>query len=280
VWRFWWLRGYADEGRRWLDLVLQVEGSVPDLRVKAFEAAAFLNYIVGAYERALEITEEWLSEARASGDTLSQGMATHSLANLAAAAGDEERGIELDEASLVLLGDDPYGRYPYSGLGYRALLKGDIARAEPMLRRALELERAADDNEGVANMLALLGIAALDRGDEDRAATMLRESAELSRDLGYSWQVATRSLQGIAALLARKGKATDAVRLLGVADAIVIENGQRFGPLAERMQADTLAWAQSELGESKMIEVREEGRTMYARSDLGTLVADASASLA
>jgi predicted ATPase/class 3 adenylate cyclase len=279
IWRFWWLRGYADEGRRWLNLVLRADANVPALRVQAFEAAAYLNYIVGAYGQARKITEEWLSQARASNDIVSQGMAMHSLANLAAAAGDHERGIELDEESLVLLGDDPYGRYPYSGLGYRALLEGDVARAEPMLGRALELERAVEDHEGVANILALLGMAALIRGDDDRAATMLRESAEVSLSLGYSWQVATRSLQGIAALLARKGKTTDAARLLGVADAILAEKGLPLGPLAERMQAEVFARTRSELGDKRAIEVLDEGRKMYAASDLETVMAHASASL-
>jgi tetratricopeptide (TPR) repeat protein len=193
--------------------------------------------------------------------------------------GDSEGAVALENASLALCGDDPYARYPLTGLGYHAFLKGDFDSAEEMFARALELERAIDDAEGVANSLGLLGLSALNRGDDKEAAHLLRQNAELARELGYAWSFATRSLQGISALLAQRGKPADAVRLLGSADAILTERGQPLGPQAERVQGQTLESVRSQLDEAALMTAWDEGRRLYSERDFDTLVAFALDSL-
>src|SRR5215204_5645368 len=42
LWRFWWMRGYYDEGRRWLEAALAKDGRASAARAKALEAVGWL----------------------------------------------------------------------------------------------------------------------------------------------------------------------------------------------------------------------------------------------
>jgi tetratricopeptide (TPR) repeat protein len=65
VWRFWHMRGHLIEGRRALDLVLELPGSRPEARAKALEAAGGVAYWQGDmtaagvhYEAALALQQQ------------------------------------------------------------------------------------------------------------------------------------------------------------------------------------------------------------------------------
>jgi predicted ATPase len=275
AWRFWWLRGYLSEGRKWIEEALTVSKPDSAARGAAFEAAYFLAYAQGDSERARAFVEEWVAVARAAGAPLDIGRALHGLANVTLAAGDRARAVALERESIAFCGDDPFGRYPATGLGYIALLDGDLELATRLLEESLERERSAGDVEGVSNILGLLGLTALNRGDEREAIQLLRQGAELSRELGHTRLIAARTLQGLAALLARHGHAERAAAALGFAEALVEGVEARLGDLAEQLQERTLYGVRSEVGETRLARAWADGRRLQLDGDLDALFADA-----
>jgi predicted ATPase/DNA-binding CsgD family transcriptional regulator len=152
--RFWEIRGYWSEGRRWLDAVLRdTEDASPAARVKALNGDGLLAFQQGDYRRAAALAEESLSLGRALGDVL--GTAT----------------------ALNIL-----------GLG--ACVRGDYNQAAALGSESLNLCRGIPDPVGVADALHILGLVAYDSGDHQRAAALLEESLQLSRDINAKWRVA------------------------------------------------------------------------------------------
>src|SRR5829696_5818973 len=57
LWRFWWMRGYYDEGRRWLEAALAKDGRASAARAKALEAVGWLADDQGDIDLAVAAAE-------------------------------------------------------------------------------------------------------------------------------------------------------------------------------------------------------------------------------
>jgi predicted ATPase len=236
VWPFWWVRGHIAEGRKWLDVALEEVEPASPLHWEAFEGAAHLAHVDGDQDRCRALAEQFLQTAHAAGDDRAKGMACHLLANAAIAKGALDEGMAFEEQSLELLGEDRYSRYPRSGLGYLAILTGQYERGAKLMETALELDRQADDLEGVSNGLALLAIAAAEGGlAELDAVGLLRQSAALARDLGYAQVLGNRVIPAGARLLLRKGDPARALTALALGRAMAEARGTGLGPLGEAL---------------------------------------------
>jgi tetratricopeptide (TPR) repeat protein len=133
LWRFWWMRGYYDEGRRWLEEALTKDTRASAARAKALEAVGWLADDQGDIDRAVAAAEEGL--------------------NLSA-----EAEIQSSVAA-------PFLRI----LGSAAGIRGDHERAAQLYEESLELSREAGDTRSVASSLLQLGNVTSERGDYEEA---------------------------------------------------------------------------------------------------------------
>jgi non-specific serine/threonine protein kinase len=147
LWRFWEIRGYFDEGRKWLTIALEAYPDAPaPLRANALRGAGILAFQQGDYARAKYIHTESLRLFRELGDRL--GIA---------------RQVEK--------------------LGEVAYLQGEYAEAVEHHTDSLAQHYEIGDKEGMVVALIQLGMIARDRGQYQHAKDLLEESLELSREI-------------------------------------------------------------------------------------------------
>lgn len=172
--RFWWLRGYLAEGRRWTDAALR---RIP-------EPGGILESDLYYWAGILAWASIDFEAARAHLD--------HALAGFRAA--DSRLGI-----AMCL-----------NALGIIAINQGEAARAVPLLTESLALHREAANAQGAALALLNLGSAARALGQFEMAQERTAESLKRYESLGDIWGSATARLnQGLLALQERCAAAAD-----------------------------------------------------------------------
>ena len=247
MWRFWYVRGYVSEGRRWLEEFFSLapvgkqgpsEGASA-VRVKALTGAGGLAYIQGDAARASLHYQESLALCRALADTQGIASTLTNLGNVAQVVGDYARAKALFEESLALcreLGDTRGTAYALNNLGNVAQALGDHARGRAVLEESLVLCRELGDKQGTAYTLTNLGNVAHVLGDYARARALFEESLALCRELGEQQGIAA-NLEGLARLAPAPGTTpailAHAVCLFGAAAALRAAIGMPL-PLNER----------------------------------------------
>jgi predicted ATPase len=272
-WPFWWLRGYLDEGRKWLEVALLRAEAGSDAHFDVLDGAAHLAHIQGDQQRCTELGDLFQRLGRKMNDERRIGIGLHLMANAAISSGSLERGIELEEESLQHLeGDDRYSRYPRSGLGYVALLTGDYERGAELLAQVVEFDREIGDVEGVANDLGLLAIAAALSQQDQEACRLLRESTKVAVGMGHAQVLGNRVLPGAAVILQRAGQTRQAVAALSAARAAADARGTWLGPLAEALYQQTWEAAETALGSEIVAAICDEVSEKLCDQSLASFV--------
>ncbi|HST04138.1 MAG TPA: tetratricopeptide repeat protein [Chloroflexia bacterium] len=230
--RFWEVRGYWSEGRRWLDAVLAHRAALSArARAMATIAAGRLSYLQDDNDRAQSYFEESLKLHREVGDQPGVAQALGGLAYLAAKRGEREAARSFLEESLAVsraLGDRPKIARILTNLGRLAMEAGDYERAEALERDSLALFRDLHDKSGMAAVLANLGQLAAENEDYDTAIALLEESLVLNRELGDKGHIAwVLGDLGIATLAA--GKYERSMAVYGEASKLFLELGDKSG---------------------------------------------------
>jgi predicted ATPase/DNA-binding CsgD family transcriptional regulator len=147
LWRFWWVRGHANEGRNTLEWLLSggAEVALP-VRAKALHAAGVVNGMLGNFGLAEALCAESLLLFRELRD---------------------ERGVAM---SLWML-------------GHVGQMKSDYALAHSMLEEALILFQKVKDTWGVASVLDRLAAVAVDEGCYEQARKLSEESVTLFQQM-------------------------------------------------------------------------------------------------
>jgi predicted ATPase/DNA-binding CsgD family transcriptional regulator len=223
LWRFWWVRGYLDEGMRSLDEALtHADRATPLARAKAFHAAGKLARERGDYDRAAELCRASLAIFRELGDQAGAALALNTLANVAGDRGDYDAASGMYEESLGLrqaLGDRSGVALALHNLAAIACACDDLERAEALDDESLALFRAAGDDWGVAIALSNRARTACRRGDLDRADALAHGSLRLRRTLGDR-RGAILCLELVADLAELRGQADRAARLRGASEGL------------------------------------------------------------
>src|SRR5262249_30650562 len=105
VWRFWWVRGYVHEGRRWLGTLLPYASVASPERGDALAALAALASYQGDYARARRFKEECLAVRQAIGEPVAIARALNSLGLDAQVRGDYVSAEERCAECVALLRD-------------------------------------------------------------------------------------------------------------------------------------------------------------------------------
>ncbi len=176
LWRFWWVRGYLHEGRRWLEATLRSAADASGaLRARALSGAGNLAGVQHDFERARIFYEECLTIYEELGD---------------------ERGLA---ATLV-------------SMGRNAHYQGDHEQAASRLRRGLALWRELGDKRGIAIALGNLATLVWDQEDYAGARLLREESLTLFREVGDLRSVAF-ALGSLARVVRSQGEIAQAEAL-------------------------------------------------------------------
>jgi len=260
---FWFLRGYLNEGRSWLDSTLAASGEPGPIHVGAYAAAGRLARHLGDYGGAIALLERSLALARTFQDRRAEALALHELGALAGLAeGDAVREAALTEASLALwreLGDAWGTARTLNNLGYEAYLQGDFDRAVSLLDEGVTLARAAGDRSALGYVLDSRGVLAEAQGELERATELYREALAVAQQAGNPL-VEAFALSSLAGIAARQGQPARAARMWGAASALRDAIGTRLPLEEEERFAGPVSATREILGEDAFAAAWDEGR--------------------
>ena len=205
--RFWLVRGYLSEGRRWLEFTLAAspDATASD-RAKALIAASTLAWHQGDYDSVGPLAETALRISRELGDKVGVAEALCRLGELRTMMGDHIAAWSLFEQSRAAWGESGAKRgviqslnVPLHDLGTLACEQGDYDAAERLFEEALDIANEHGNTVDVVHHLSGLGHVARGRGDHRAARSFYEESLAAARRLGYR-RMATFDLQYLAGL--------------------------------------------------------------------------------
>jgi predicted ATPase/DNA-binding SARP family transcriptional activator len=195
--RFWFDRGYAQEGAGRLEGAAASSGLSPELRARLLHCVATLRRNQLDYERAFELFGAALAALRIVGDQVAVGKALATYANAARLTGRYEcAAAAATEAYEVFrsTGDRYLCGYGLLTAGCVAFSDGDLHAASDYFQRALDAYRAVDAEADVALALGNLGVVAFYRGDFAAARLLAGESSDRARRVGNLYYDASAML--------------------------------------------------------------------------------------
>lgn len=221
--RFWERRGYASEGRAWLDQILTRQVlAAPPLVAKALNASGNLARIEGDYAAARARYEDALALAREQADTRRIAVTLNNLGAVAKEQGDYPTAGRYYGESLALKRelDDRWGiALTLSNLGVVSNAQGDHTRARGFLGESLALFRELQDRWGIALTTNNLGTTAVHHGHLERAAALYADSLAIRRELKDRWGIA-ESLEGLARVAVAQNQLDRSARLYRAAASL------------------------------------------------------------
>ncbi|HEV8635731.1 MAG TPA: tetratricopeptide repeat protein [Chloroflexota bacterium] len=223
LWRFWWVRGYAVEGREHLADVLGMPGvdAHPAALAKALNGAGALAGELGDAAAARLHFERSLALRRALGDDDGVAATLVNLALIALHAADTGAARRYLEEGLAIVrrqGDARGIARSLSQLANVEMLAGDHAAATELLSESLAAFRSIGDEWAVSNDLLTLGYVALAQGDHAGARALFQESLPIFRKVDYRLGLVLL-LAGFAAVAGATGQPRRAARLAAAAAA-------------------------------------------------------------
>jgi len=202
LWRYWEIRGFLAEGRRWLERMMEaVRGERSTLRANALTGAGNLAFMQGDFSASSSFHEASLTLHRQIGDQQSIAYAANNLANAALQLGDHARARSLYEETLEItreLGDRRGMIFGAINLAAVATSEGDVATAHDLQDEILGAIRGLGDRWIEAFALDSFGSAASKAGERLEAATLLGESLGILEGIG--------DRRGVARVLAHLGQ--------------------------------------------------------------------------
>lgn len=266
--RFWFMRGYPNEGRQWLARMLAVaEAAAPTLRADALAGAGKLAFQQGDLAAAAAHYEEGLAIKRAQDDTKGVAMVLGSLGNVAREHEDFAGAIAYYEQSLALLRQlqDTAGiASVLNNLGTAARYRGDLERAAQLHAESLSLRRALEDTWGIAYTLSCLGQVAFAQGDLARARRWGDEALALQRRLGDNYGAAMTL--NVLSEIALAGDELELAASTGEESAELFqEHGDSWGIAVSLLLRGRLATARGEWSAAKSL--IGEGLRQFHASD-------------
>jgi tetratricopeptide (TPR) repeat protein len=238
LYRFWHIRGYWNEGRRWLEGALaHSAGHADRARVRVLLAAGELARAQGANDQAGAYFEESLVLAQGLGDQVSIAEALANLALVVSNRGDYVKQEEFATGALAgwrSLGDPWQIASSMNMLGIALLNKGDLPGARALLQEALALAQTLGDDGPIGNILVNLGELARSQGDLQAARALHSEALDRFRAVRRKGGM-THALAGLAAIAAQQRDDAAATSLFGECLVLSAELGSAYGLACSEM---------------------------------------------
>jgi predicted ATPase len=238
TWRFWWLRGHAQELASFGDILTRSEELPPRQRALALSGVGFGFFASGDQVQARLLFEQSLPWYGQAGDTLGAALVAGVLGHLLASQHEDARASELLEETLAALreagGDELAGSARLEHLldlalvcnflGQIRLGQEDHDRATQLFTEGLDAARSAADRFPILVSLFDLALGRQAQGDLAGAAGHLREGVSQSAEAGDEPSVAYY-LEALATVARLQDDPERAVRLLAAAGALLQANG-------------------------------------------------------
>jgi len=286
LYRFWYVRGYWGEGRRWITDLLELEGTQlhSDLRAQALNTAAQLALLQGDHATARTTVEEALMLARRCGDERHTAIALNTAAALESVQGEFGRARSLLEECLAIrrrTGNKALIALTLSNLGILATLQTDYVTARALFDESLATFRAIEDKHGIVMALVnssdLLGRI----GDHGATRAVVEEGIALARSLGDR-ALLPNALNALGEVVCRQGDHETARVLNEEALQIARQVGNRgeeavallsLGVEAEHREAYTIARSAFETTLTLLRDLGDKPKMAVALNCLGRIAA-------
>lgn len=266
LWRFWWIRGYWQEGRSWLARILQQAASeAPEQRAKVLHGAGILARAQGDLASAETYLTESLALWRACQYPPGIAQALNSLGVLLFNQRDYERAQPFFEESRRLhqeLGDQRRVAIALNNLGNIAYKQGQLQAAATHYETSLHLLRGDHASQQTVALIQtnLADIARLNK-DYVNAVRMLYESALIYQTL-YESEGILFCLNNLVEIAIDRREATLAAQLIGVQDVLYEQLGAVRSPDHATDYEHQLAAIHSQIGREACAAAREQGRAL------------------
>jgi predicted ATPase/DNA-binding SARP family transcriptional activator len=194
----------------------QAAGIPPD--PEALCTLALVDFFAGCFDRSLARLEEATVASRAIDDPYEIASALTGTCMARAILDDTDGALAAGEESLAIARDIGYGTQIAGSLAALGFAWGarDLERGVALLDESLALK---SDTTYSALARVVSGHLRVMLGDHDRALRLFGETLEIYRELGDAFYLPT-SLEGTAAALCLRGRATAAARLLGASEEV------------------------------------------------------------
>jgi predicted ATPase/DNA-binding SARP family transcriptional activator len=260
LWRYWWVRGYSEEGLARLEGALdRGRGVVSRHRARALHGLAGLAWSRGDFDLAVTRASEAVDVARACGALYEEGLAHTVLGIVANHRKDFETARRHHERSIAIteaLGVEP--NQEKLNLAIVAMDSGDLEAAIQPLEEVLASHRRHDIAQGIGFAALNLGLARYGLGDHAEARGLFAEAGDAFTRIRFRAHVG-HALQGAGACEAAAGRHEEAARLLGAASVElgdVVYSEEEFPALAARAEAA----ARAAIGDDAFALAYEAGR--------------------
>jgi ATP/maltotriose-dependent transcriptional regulator MalT len=220
--RFWYVRGYLNEGLGRLERLLAMPSTPADasVRVAVLNGAGNLAWTVGDLDRAETFLDEALTLGRHLCAERDLARTLYELTKVAADRGRADDALRLAEQARAAWErqDDSWGTaVALNMLGELMRERGDVTRGRQFYEDSLRLFIALDDTRGRAIVTHNLAILAAARDDLQTAIELQRAILPLKLQLGDREGIVC-SLIDLAALGHRRGERAQAALLCGAAE--------------------------------------------------------------
>jgi hypothetical protein len=176
------------------------------------EFAAFLTRTRN-FEEAVGLFEMLLRETRVLTDPHVRGVVRHNLAAVLRQIGQGDLAASLQQMANRdrLLADGELTGHELTATALDAIHRDDLATAQDLLQRAIQVERREGNVRGEAADCGNLAVIAAERNDRSTAVALLLRACSLHRSLG-DWYAAGRDLLHLSIHLPEIGRLSLAVR--------------------------------------------------------------------
>ncbi len=203
---FWYVRGHASDGHRWVEWVQAERRGSTAVRGRALHQAALLANWWDEFELAQALCRESLTLCQQVGDARSMGWALIHLGSAAQASSNYTTARSSYEEALALFrqGRDQHGTaYALAGLVRVALYQADFPTARTLAEESLALGTMGGDKQGrVVALVRLARCLYLSHTEPEDAFALAEEALALAREIGFTQYVAfALSLIGLLVLV-------------------------------------------------------------------------------
>lgn len=196
IWRFWYLRGYLSEGRKWLTLTVEAarhQQLPPADWVEALNGAAALANNQGDLKQAEQLHTECLTLRRELGNPRGIAVSLNNLGLVLENQGNYRQAIDLYEESLGLfraLQNEYHISGSLTNLGNAYMLLGDFTRAADYQEESLKLHRRQGEEWGIALALVNLAQVMIYLENYPRAIALCEESEKIHHEMDNENEIA------------------------------------------------------------------------------------------
>ena len=222
LFKFWYHRGYLNEGRYWLESFLAHAPSADAVRAQASNALGVLAANQGDYAHATLWLQSALGLYRALGNTARIASMLNNLGCAAMEQGFYNQAQNFFEESLALKQDlnNPRSLACVLGnLGSLSSKQGEYTSARAQLDGSLLLARQSADEEAASDALVDLGLVSYGQGEYARARKELEDGLATAQAIDYQ-RVIPQALGGLGRLASVSGDHAAAATLCTEAVAI------------------------------------------------------------